>query len=91
MDDVTFSIGQVVPWPPAPMGMAQVSELRRSKVQLSYPFKNGRIARPLVNADKLAHLQQNLPLLFRLHNIYNRGIVPREKSFKLPPPVRSAA
>ena len=59
MSTVTFSIGQVVPWPPAPLGFAQVSDLYRTKVQLCYPFKNGRVARPVVRASRLAALQLN--------------------------------
>lgn len=90
-NSITFSIGQVVPWPAAPMGFAQVADLRRTKVQLCYPFKNGRIARPTVTADALAKLQDCAPLMFALHNPFNRGVIHRQKIFQLTPPHWRAA
>lgn len=86
-DTITLRVGQVVPWPAAPMGFAQISDLRRSRVTLCYPFKrSGRVARPVVRVDQVAKLLRDAPLLFPLHNPFDRGVLPREKSYKLPPP-----
>jgi hypothetical protein len=80
---ITFSIGQAVYWPAAPMGIAQVEELRRTTVRLCYPCKSGRVRHPIVRADKLARLGT---LLLTLDNPFSRGVIPREKVFNLPPP-----
>ncbi|MGB7158153.1 MAG: hypothetical protein WBD40_08815 [Tepidisphaeraceae bacterium] len=82
-DDIKFQVGQAVPWPAAPMGIAQVEELRRTTVRLCYPCKTGRVRHPIVRADKLARLGR---LLLKLDNPFSRGVIQREKIFKLPPP-----
>ncbi len=90
---ITLRVGQVIPWPAAPMGMAQITELRRSKVRIVYPHKHGRrrsVAQPIVAAAKVAELLTNSPLIFQMENLYQRGVVPRSKVFQIsrksPPP-----
>ena len=53
---VTLATGQVVPWPPAPLGWAQVVELRRTRVRLLYRCRTGRIRQPVTKAADLAEL-----------------------------------
>ena len=83
-EDVTFSLGQMVPWPAAPGGVAQVCELRRTCVRLYYPTLNGRPRHRTVRAAELAALMRRTPLLFSQHNPFRRGLGPaREKTYTL--------
>lgn len=87
MNTVTLSIGQVIPWPHAPMGVAQIDELRRCNVQLWYAFKTGRVARPVVSAAVVAGLLRKPSTLLPMHNLLGKPIArPRTKSFKITPP-----
>lgn len=83
---ITLQLGQAVYWPSSPVGFAQVSEFRRKKVQLCYRRKNGTFARPVVAVVELAAILRGAPLLFRLHNPFDRGVRPRAKTFQLPTP-----
>lgn len=78
---VTFRIGQAVSWRSAPMGLAQICELRRRRVRICYPCKNGRIRSPIVSIAAL--LRE--PLLIPLENPFNRALLPRprERTFEL--------
>jgi len=87
---ITLAVGQAIPWPPAPMGIAQIAELRRRRVMLVYPFKNGRIAHPLVSVDDLARLLEHSPLLFALNNPFNRAVRGRTRTYALTPPAKPA-
>ena len=77
---LTLSVGQAVPWPPAPLGIAQVADLRRSRVRLCYPSKNGRMRYPVV---RVADLAKHGALLFDLSNPFNRGVLPRSRTFPI--------
>lgn len=70
-NSVTLHIGQAVAWPSAPMGVAQIAELRTRRVRICYPCKNGRIRQPVVAIATI--LRQ--PLLFQLSNPFDRAIV----------------
>jgi len=61
------------------MGIAQICELRRSRVRICYPCKNGRIRQPIVSAAKL----MREPLLIPMENPFNRAVLPRERTFNL--------
>lgn len=63
------------------MGFAQVCELRRKKVGLCYPFKNGRVARPIVRASELYELlrRPDVQQPFPFHNPFNRACPPQKK------------
>lgn len=74
---LVLHVGQAVAWPAAPMGIAQISELRRKKVRICYPCKNGRIRQPVVSVAEV-HRQQ---LLFAMHNPFDRGVVARSKEY----------
>ncbi len=75
---MTFTTGQAVPWRHAPGGIAQIEDLLRRRVRLFYRCKNGRIRRPLVRASELKD-----ELLFRLHNPFDRGVMPRSKTYRM--------
>ena len=85
MSTITIRIGQVVPWPSAPMGFAQVSDLRRKKVEICYPFKNGRIARPIVRVAELAMLmhREQVQQPFPFHNPFHRALRPKSKAYEV--------
>ena len=70
---VTLQIGQVVPWGHAPMGLAQICDLRRRNVTLCYPNSRGNIRRPSIRARDLYQIMLTQPLLLNLHNVYDRG------------------
>jgi hypothetical protein len=76
---VTLSIGQAVTWPPAPSGIAQIVDLRRTRVRIVYRTKHGRTryANPRVRDLTIA------PLLFEMHNPFDRGIYPRIKTYEV--------
>lgn len=77
---ITLTIGQVVPWGPAPTGFAQICDLRRRKVGLCYPFKNSRVARPIVRAVDLHQLMTAHPVMFPTwQNPYNRACPKKNK------------
>jgi hypothetical protein len=80
-----FARGQPVTWPPAPNGLAQVVELRRTRVRLYYRCRTGRERQPVVPAAALAGLQRGgvggLQPPLPLHNPYGRAAMggpPRE-------------
>lgn len=62
---VTFAVGQPVPWPKAPGGIAQVEDVMRRRVRLAYRARTGRWRFPVVRAAVLARLieEQQAPLL----------------------------
>ena len=81
---VRFRTGQIVNWPRSPLGWAQVIELRRTCVRLYYRRKSGREQRPVVNAAKLARVQETRQPPLPLINPYGRGMLrPEEKEFEL--------
>lgn len=74
---VTFTVGQAVPWPAAPDGVAQVEELCRVNVVLLYP-RGARLCRRRVRAAELARLCTAAPLLPGVpDNPFCRGIARR--------------
>jgi hypothetical protein len=74
---VTFTVGQAVPWPAAPDGVAQVEELCRVNVVLLYP-RGARLCRRRVRAVELARLCEAAPLLPGVpENPFRRGIARR--------------
>lgn len=73
MASIELHLGQIVPYPPAPEGVAQVAELGRSRVWLLYPRK-GRICRAVVSVTKIQSWQRRSPLLFAVDNPLGRGI-----------------
>ena len=80
---MTLHVGQSVPWPTAPDGVAQVEELLRSNVGLLY-LRRGRLCRARVAAGRIARLIQLAPLLIQQDNLLQRAIVrKRQKSFEL--------
>ncbi len=76
-------MGQLVCWPAAPEQLAQVAELRRSRVRIVYRTVSGRWRQPVVKAAALAAIQATAdPPPLPLHNPMGRGIVRRqEKTF----------
>ena len=70
---VVFAVGQPVHWPAAPRQLAQVAELRRSRVRLFYQCSTGRKRHPIVSAIDLALLQRTDPPL-PLPTLFGRGI-----------------
>ena len=82
--NVTLHLGQPVPWRAAPAGIAQISELRRVRVELCYVRITGRgprLCRVLVPASHVARLVTDQPLLFPVHNPYRRADVRRERTY----------
>lgn len=76
---VTFSLAQPVHWPPAPQGIAQVAELRRTCVRLVYrsrekPNRRGRVRQPIVNVTRLKAIQEKAAPLLPLSNVMGRGM-----------------
>jgi hypothetical protein len=76
----TFELGQSINWPPAPMALAQVVELRRSRVRVLYRCRTGRVRQPLVPARDLAALQEIEPPL-PLPNAMDRAAMRGRKTF----------
>lgn len=74
---ITLHVGQAVPWRHSPSGFAQICELRRTRVRLFYRTRNGHDRFALVPAGDVCCQQ----LLFELNNPYNRGQIPRQKTF----------
>jgi len=73
---VTWQIGQVVQWAPSPNRLAQICELRRTRVRLFYCTRSGRERFPIVDAFHLAgsqdpRLDPPLPLM----NVMGRAFV----------------
>ena len=83
---ITFTVGEAVPWRAAPCGVAQIAELRRTRVRLCYPTKKGTIRFALIHAQELANRIRKEPLLLAIQNPFNRGIMRRSKEFLLNPP-----
>jgi len=84
MQSITLSLGQPVPWKPAADQIAQVCELRRRKVMLVYPCKNGLMRFPVVKPQRIAEALSTNPLI-PMHNPFNRAIRrPKEKVYALP-------
>ncbi len=86
---VELHIGQAVPWRAAPTGIAQISDLRRRNVELCYlavGHRRARIRRAIVPASRVASLLRREPLLFACHNLYGRGVIPRRRTYEIPPP-----
>jgi hypothetical protein len=82
---VEFRTGQVVPFPAAPDGHAQVGGLLRSRVELLY-LRRGRVCRRRVAAATLAAWIARAPLLPGMpDNILKRGVLKRSKRFDLKP------
>lgn len=77
MDAITLQTRQLVNWPPAPTGVAQVDELLRTRVRLFYRTKTGRDRRPLVSAVRLTPRSDYL-----LDNVFLRAVPKRSKEFK---------
>jgi hypothetical protein len=80
---IEFKTGQAVLWPPAPGGLAQIVELRRSTVRLFYRCRSGLVRLPIVNAFELHRLQSvksDTPPL-GMRNALGRGCLPRSKTF----------
>lgn len=78
----TFTTGHTVPWPAAPLGWAQIVELRRTKVRLCYRCRNGRLRFPIIAARALAErtaAAQDPPL--PLFNPIGRGGMGKRKEF----------
>jgi hypothetical protein len=83
---ITLCVGQVLPWPAAPDGMAQVEDLHRTRVSILYG-RRGRLCRARVPAAQLARLLAERPLLPGTpDNPFCRGVVRRAKTFELPAP-----
>lgn len=76
--EIKLATSQVVPWAPAPGGMAQVEELRRRTVRLYYVCKSGKVRRPIV-APRLLRESYFLPLV----NPMDRAVMPRSRSYAI--------
>jgi hypothetical protein len=82
---VEFTLGQLVRWPPAPGKIAQVIELRRTKVRIFYRTRKrgGRERQPIVNAHRLQALQDPNDPLLPLSNPFGRALLKRRvKQFR---------
>ena len=72
---VEFTVGQAVPWPRAPDGVAQVEELLRTNVGILYA-RRGRLCRARVAAAELARACAAAPLLPGVpDNPFRRAVV----------------
>lgn len=86
---ITLRLGQAVAWPKAFEGIAQVAELRRTRVRLVYLTKHRRTRHRTLSVAELAAIQARQPLLFDLpDNPFNRGVIPKTKTYPLPAPGR---
>ena len=80
---IELSLGQPVPFPHAPGGLAQVGDLLRSNVELLYE-RDGRVCRRRVPARSVAGWIRRTPLLPCVpHNPLGRGCLRRTKRFEL--------
>lgn len=83
---IEFRAGQVVRWPLAPDGWAQVEDLRRTRLTLLYR-RRGRVCRVAVGAVRLWRVQQAYPLLPGFSdppdNPLDRGVMAKRKRFRL--------
>lgn len=77
--EVTFFVGQAVPWRHSPSGFAQIVELRRTKVRLFYRTKNGHPRHALASASSVCIEQ----LLFEMDNPYGREFIRKTKTFEV--------
>lgn len=86
IESIELETGQLVPWPPAPGGFAQVDELLRRRVTLFYKAGTGRVRHPRVSAALIAELlaatSKRQPLL-PMKNALGRGALKRRKTFTL--------
>lgn len=82
---IKLRTGQTVPWPPAPLGWAQVIELRRSTVRLHYRCRSGRVRQPVAPVTRVAQLQAAAKeLLLPLPNPFGRAAMGKaEKEFEV--------
>jgi hypothetical protein len=78
--EVVFRVGQLVTWPAAGGGVAQVDSLLRRRVRIYYPTKAGNPRFATVAAEVLANACQEQPLLFDVQNPFFRGVLPNPKS-----------
>jgi len=79
-----FHTGQVVPFPDAPDGVAQIDGLLRSNVEVLY-VRCGRVCRRRVAAAAVAAWCRSTPLLPGIPaNPMRRGTLTRTKRFPLP-------
>lgn len=76
---ITFRIGQAVPWSASPSGFAQITELRTRTLRIGYRTRRGQWKQPVVALSRVAAQQ----LLFQLDNPYNRGQIQRAKAYDL--------
>jgi hypothetical protein len=83
MTVATFTTGQAVPWPAAPLGFAQVAELHRSRLVLTYN-RGRRVVHPVVSVSRIVRLARQRPLLLALDNPYGRGLVRKTKTYGRP-------
>jgi hypothetical protein len=74
MAQISITLGQAIHWAPAASAVAQVVELRRRKVRICYPCKNGRLRFPVVSVDRVAKSIETTPLLPVMHNPFGRAI-----------------
>ena len=84
MSAVTLYKGQMIHWPRAVGGYAQVDDLRRKKVRLVYRTKRGTLRFAIVAAVELAHRQTFMP---GVTNVLDRGLLPAAKTYEFPPPL----
>jgi hypothetical protein len=77
---ITLHRTQVISWPDAPGGIAQIDELRRTRVRIVYP-RNGKLCRPIVKASAIADAMLNPTLPIR--NPLERAEVKHEKTYKI--------
>lgn len=73
---MTLSRGQMVLWSPAPGGVAQIDELRRTRVRLVYFARTGRMRRPVVPANRVRPDPSSL-----FTNLFGRGVLPQSKQY----------
>jgi len=80
---ITLHRGQVVHWPPSPSGLAQIEELRRTRVRLFYAAKTGREFRPVIPVAALASIQQRTDPPLPIRNLFGRAAIRRSKTFEV--------
>lgn len=84
MDQIELSLGQDVPWPASPGGIAQIVELLRTNVRLHYRSQRGRPRFATTSARRVAELLVWQPLLLPASNRFGRAIRrPRNKTYAL--------
>ena len=83
MTTFKLQVGQMVPWPASPDGVAQVDDLHRTRVTILY-YRHGRLCRARPLAADLAALIRREPLLFTdPPNWFHRAALPRAKTFEV--------